>query len=34
VFYATADTDEEDVILHKKGTLEGEYDNDFADGED
>jgi hypothetical protein len=34
VFYATADTDEEDVILHEKGTVESEYDNDFDDGED
>ncbi len=34
VFYATADADEEDVILREKGTVEIEYDNDFDDGED
>ncbi len=33
-FYATADADEEDIILHEKGTVESEYDNDFDDGED
>ena len=33
-FYATADADEEDVILHKKGTVESEYDDEFNDGED
>ncbi len=33
-YYATADADEEDVILHKKGTVESEYDNAFNDGED
>jgi hypothetical protein len=33
-FYATADTDEEDVILHEKGTVESEYDDDFHEGED
>jgi hypothetical protein len=32
--YATADADEEYVILHEKGTVESEYDNDFNDGED
>jgi hypothetical protein len=34
VFHATADADEEDVILHEKGTVESEYDNDFDDWED
>jgi hypothetical protein len=34
VFYATADADEEDVILREKGTIESEYDNKFDDGED
>jgi hypothetical protein len=33
-FYATADADEVDVILHEKGTVESEYDNEFNDGED
>ncbi len=33
-FYATADADEEDIILHKKGTEESEHDNEFNDGED
>ncbi len=33
-FYATADADEGDVILHEKGTVESEYDNDLDDGED
>jgi hypothetical protein len=33
-FYATADADEEEVILLKKGTVGSEYDNDFNDGED
>jgi hypothetical protein len=28
-FYATADADEEAVILHEKGTVESEYDDDF-----
>jgi hypothetical protein len=32
--YATADADEEDVILCEKGTVESEYDDDFDDGED
>ncbi len=34
VFYATADANEEDVILCEKGTVESEYDDDFDDGED
>ncbi len=34
VFYATADADEEDVILHEKGTVESEYDDEVNDGED
>ncbi len=33
-FYATADADEEDVILSEKGTVESEYDVEFYDGED
>ncbi len=33
-FYATADADEEDVILCEKGTVESEYDDEFDDGED
>ncbi len=33
-FYATADEDEEDVILREKGTVESEYDDEFDDGED
>jgi hypothetical protein len=33
-FHATADEDEEDVILCEKGTVEREYDNEFNDGED
>jgi hypothetical protein len=33
-FYATADEDEEDVILCEKGTVESEYDNEFNDGKD
>jgi hypothetical protein len=33
-FYATADADEEDVILLKKGTVESVYDDEFNDGED
>ncbi len=33
-FYATADADEEDVILGEKGTVESEYDDEFNDGED
>jgi hypothetical protein len=34
MFYATADADEEDVILHEKGTEESEDDNDLDDGEE
>jgi hypothetical protein len=34
VFYATADEDEEDLILREKGTVESEYDDEFDDGED
>ncbi len=34
VFYATADADEEDVILCEKRTVESEYDDEFNDGED
>ena len=33
-YYATVDSDEEDVILRKKGTVESEYDNDLDDGDD
>jgi hypothetical protein len=33
MFCATADADEEDVILHEKRTVESEYDDDFDDGE-
>ncbi len=33
-FYATADADEEDEILHEKGTVESEHDDKFNDGED
>ncbi len=33
-FYATADEDEEDVILHEKGTVESEYEYEFNDEED
>jgi hypothetical protein len=33
-FYATADANEDDVILPEKETVESEYDNDFDDGED
>ena len=33
-YYATADADEEDVILREKGTVESEYDDEFDDGED
>jgi hypothetical protein len=32
--YATADADEEENVLHKKETVESEYGNDFADGDD
>jgi hypothetical protein len=34
LFYATADADEEDVILREKGTVESEYDDEFNDGKD
>ncbi len=34
MFYATADADEEDVILREKGTVESEYDNECDNGED
>ncbi len=34
VFYATADADEEEVILSEKGTVESEYDYELDDGED
>jgi hypothetical protein len=33
-FNATADSDEEEIILHEKGTVESEYDNDFWGGDD
>ncbi len=33
-FYATADANEEDVILHEKGTVESEYEDELNDGED
>jgi hypothetical protein len=33
-FYATVDADEENVILHEKGIVESEYDDEFNDGED
>jgi hypothetical protein len=33
-FYTTANADEEDVILLKKGTVESEYEDEFNDGED
>jgi hypothetical protein len=33
-FYATADADEEEkIILHEKGTVKREYDDDFEDGD-
>jgi hypothetical protein len=32
-FYATADADEEDVILCEKGTVVSEYDDEFNDEE-
>jgi hypothetical protein len=32
-FYATADADEEEIILREKGTVESEYEDDFADGD-
>ncbi len=33
-FYATADANEEYVILREKGTVESEYDDELDDGED
>jgi hypothetical protein len=33
-FYANADADEEEIILRKKGTVESEYEDDLADGDD
>jgi hypothetical protein len=33
-YYPTVDSDEEDVILRKKGTVESEYDNHLDDGDD
>ncbi len=33
-FYATADADEEDVILHEKVSVESECDDELNDGED
>ncbi len=33
-FYATADADEEEIILHEKETIESEYHDDFGDGDD
>jgi hypothetical protein len=33
-FYATTDANEEDVILHEKGTVESEYGDEFNDWED
>jgi hypothetical protein len=30
-YYATVDSDEEDVILQEKGTVESEYDDDLDD---
>jgi hypothetical protein len=33
-FYATADVDEEEIILHKKGAVESKYEDDFEDGND
>jgi hypothetical protein len=34
VYYATVDSDEEDVILQEKGTVESEYDDDLDDDKD
>jgi hypothetical protein len=31
--YATADADEEDIILHEEGSVESEYEDDFAHGD-
>jgi hypothetical protein len=33
-FYATADADEDEIILQEKGTVEIEYEDDFVDGDD
>ncbi len=33
-YYATVDSDEEDVILQEKGTVESEYDDDLDDDKD
>ncbi len=33
-FYATADANEESVILHEKGTVESEYDDELDGGDD
>jgi len=33
-YYATIDSDEADVILCEKGTVESEYDDDLDDGDD
>jgi hypothetical protein len=33
-YYATVNSDEEDVILRKKGTVESEYDDDLDDGKE
>jgi hypothetical protein len=32
-FCATADANEDDLILCEKGTVESEYDDDFDDGD-
>ncbi len=34
MYYATVNSDEEDVILREKGTVESEYDNDLDDDKD
>ncbi len=33
-YYATVNSDEENVILRKKGTVESEWDDDLDDGDD
>ncbi len=33
-YYATINSDEEDVILQEKGTVESEYDDDLDDDKD
>jgi hypothetical protein len=33
-YYATINSDEEDAILRKMGTVESEYDDDLDDGDD